>query len=81
MSLILVPAWSKPLNVAVVGTGISDMAAAWLMDRKHRLTVYDTDDRLSGHTNTENVADGSSDTAVDTASTPCSSRHRRQGAA
>ncbi len=39
-------------NIAVVGTGISGMAAAWLLSRKHKVTVYESDRRVGGHSNT-----------------------------
>lgn len=37
-------------KVAVVGTGISGLAAAWLLHRHHDLTIYEQDDRIGGHT-------------------------------
>jgi predicted NAD/FAD-binding protein len=42
----------KPLNIAVVGTGISGMSAAWLLSQGHKVTVYEAADRIGGHTNT-----------------------------
>lgn len=42
----------KPLNIAVVGTGISGLSAAWLLSQRHRVTVYEAADRVGGHTNT-----------------------------
>jgi predicted NAD/FAD-binding protein len=47
-----VKAGPGPLTIAVVGTGISGMAAAWLLSRRHAVTVYEASDRLGGHTNT-----------------------------
>ena len=44
-----------PLDIAVVGTGISGMAAAWLLSKHHRVTVYESAGRLGGHSNTVNV--------------------------
>jgi len=40
------------LNVAVIGTGIAGMSAAWLLSQRHDVTVYEQDSRLGGHTNT-----------------------------
>ena len=43
-------------NIAVIGTGISGMAAAWLLSQKHKVTVYESDRRIGGHSNTVTVA-------------------------
>src|SRR5437588_10865443 len=43
---------SEPLKIAVVGTGISGVAAAWLLSSGHEVTVYERADRLGGHSNT-----------------------------
>ena len=43
---------SEPLKVAIVGTGISGMAAAWLLSTGHEVTVYERNDRIGGHSNT-----------------------------
>jgi uncharacterized protein len=53
---------SRKLEVAVVGSGISGLAAAWLLSKRHRVTLYEADSRLGGHSNTVGV-DG---VAVDT---------------
>ena len=50
----------KPLNIAVIGSGISGLSAAWLLSKHHRVTLFEQDSRLGGHTNTIDVqtADG-----------------------
>jgi predicted NAD/FAD-binding protein len=40
------------LDVAVIGSGIAGMSAAWLLSSRHRVTVYEAATRLGGHTNT-----------------------------
>jgi predicted NAD/FAD-binding protein len=55
-----------PLNIAIVGTGISGMAAAWLLSRCHRVTVFEKEGRLGGHSNTVEVQLGGRNQPVDT---------------
>jgi hypothetical protein len=52
-----------PLKIAIIGTGISGLSAAWLLHQNHDITVYEQDERLGGHANTVTTPDG---TAVDT---------------
>ena len=42
------------MKVAVVGSGISGMASAWLLDRKHEVHLFEKRARLGGHTHTVN---------------------------
>lgn len=42
----------QALNIAVVGSGISGLSAAWLLSQRHTVTVFEADDRLGGHSNT-----------------------------
>ncbi len=55
-----------PLNIAIVGSGISGMAAAWLLSQRHRVTVFEKDARLGGHSNTVQVQFGDRTIPVDT---------------
>ncbi len=40
------------MRIAVVGSGISGMTAAWLLAPSHDVTILEAADRLGGHTNT-----------------------------
>jgi predicted NAD/FAD-binding protein len=40
------------LDIAVIGTGIAGLSAAWLLNRRHTVTVYEKAPRLGGHANT-----------------------------
>ena len=53
-------------NIAVVGTGISGMAAAWLLSQRHEVTVFEQDRRVGGHSNTVTVDAPGGAVAVDT---------------
>ncbi|HYN39788.1 MAG TPA: FAD-dependent oxidoreductase [Rhodospirillales bacterium] len=55
-----------PLDIAVVGTGIAGLSAAWLLARRHRVTVYEQDRRVGGHSNTVDVQGPDGPIAVDT---------------
>lgn len=59
-------ATSAGLNIAVIGSGIAGMSAAWLLSRRHRVTVFEKDARLGGHSNTVEIELGGRRTAVDT---------------
>lgn len=43
------------MRIAIVGTGISAMTAAYLLHRDHELTVFDKADYIGGHTNTLDI--------------------------
>lgn len=53
-------------RIAVVGSGIAGLGAAWLLARRHRVTLFEADDRLGGHTDTHEVEVGGRRLAVDT---------------
>jgi uncharacterized protein len=57
---------SGPLKIAVIGTGISGMAAAWLLSSRHEVTVYERADRIGGHSNTVDAKTPHGNVAVDT---------------
>lgn len=44
-------------HVAVIGAGVSGLVAAYLLGRRHRVTLYERDSRLGGHAHTV-VVDG-----------------------
>jgi uncharacterized protein len=55
-----------PLDIAVIGTGIAGLACAWLLSSCHRVTVYESAERVGGHANTVEVATRAGRLPVDT---------------
>ena len=53
-------------QVAVIGSGIAGLAAAYLISRKHRVWLFERDGRLGGHTNTIRIDTPSGAVALDT---------------
>ena len=53
------------LNIAVIGSGIAGLSAAWLLSRRHDVTVIEKGTRLGGHANTIDVASGDGVKPVD----------------
>lgn len=47
-------------NIAVIGSGIAGLSAAWLLSKTRHVTMFEKNDRLGGHSNTimARVADG-----------------------
>lgn len=43
------------MRIAVVGTGISGLASAWLLSPRHEVHVFEREPRLGGHTHTVRV--------------------------
>ncbi|MEI9930187.1 MAG: FAD-dependent oxidoreductase [Rhizomicrobium sp.] len=53
-------------KIAIIGTGISGLSAAFFLDRLHNVTVYEKQSRLGGHSRTINVAYDGRTIPVDT---------------
>lgn len=53
------------MKIAVIGSGISGMSAAWLLSQNHDITVYEREGRVGGHSNTF-IAAGPRPVPVDT---------------
>src|SRR3984885_11663780 len=43
---------ARPLRIAVIGSGISGLSAAWLLSQGHQVSVFEADNRIGGHSNT-----------------------------
>ncbi len=56
----------KPLSIAVIGSGIAALSAAWLLSKHHRVTVFEKEARIGGHSNTVDVPTPDGSVPVDT---------------
>jgi hypothetical protein len=63
------------MKIAVVGSGISGLAAAWLLAREHEVSLFEADERIGGHTHTHEIALGDATYAVDTGFIVCNADH------
>ncbi|MDJ0874177.1 MAG: FAD-dependent oxidoreductase [Desulfobacterales bacterium] len=55
------------LDVAVIGGGVSGITAAYLLQQRHRVSLYERNDYVGGHTHTVIIPDGpDAGTPVDT---------------
>ncbi|MEO6226725.1 MAG: FAD-dependent oxidoreductase [Thermomonas sp.] len=43
------------MRIAVIGSGISGLASAWLLSRKHEVVLFEAGDYLGGHTHTHDI--------------------------
>jgi uncharacterized protein len=53
-------------RIAVVGAGISGMAAAYFLSRKHEVSLFEKEDRLGGHTHTHQIETSRGTRPIDT---------------
>jgi predicted NAD/FAD-binding protein len=54
------------MRIAVIGSGISGMTAAFLLSDEHEVVMFEANDYIGGHTNTADVAFNGDRYAVDT---------------
>jgi predicted NAD/FAD-binding protein len=53
-------------RIAIIGTGISGLTVAWLLHRRHDITVFEREDRIGGHSHTVPIIENGIEIGVDT---------------
>jgi predicted NAD/FAD-binding protein len=53
-------------SLALIGTGIAGLGAAWFLHRDYALTVFEANDYIGGHTNTVTVDEAGRSVPIDT---------------
>jgi uncharacterized protein len=56
----------RRLRVAVVGSGVAGLTAAYVLSRRHAVTLFERDARLGGHANTIGVRGDGGELGLDT---------------
>jgi predicted NAD/FAD-binding protein len=54
------------MKIAIIGSGISGMGAAYLLNKDHQITVFEKNNYIGGHSRTKNINYNSKNIAVDT---------------
>ena len=54
------------MKIAIIGTGISGMVAAWYLQQRHSITVFEANDYIGGHTHTVPIEKEGRSYAIDT---------------
>ncbi|MBM6445246.1 FAD-dependent oxidoreductase [Pseudomonas sp. MIL9] len=54
------------MNIAIIGSGISGLTCAYLLNRRHEITLFEASDWIGGHTHTVDVTVDGHRYAVDT---------------
>jgi predicted NAD/FAD-binding protein len=54
------------MKIAIIGSGISGMAASWLLNKDHQIDLYEKNNYIGGHSNTVEIDYNGKKIAVDT---------------
>ena len=54
------------MKIAIVGSGIAGLGAAWLLSQQHEVVLFESQDRLGGHTHTHQVSQHGREYSIDT---------------
>ena len=54
------------MKIAIIGSGISGLTSAYLLNRKHDVTIFEANDYIGGHTHTHNIDIDGNNYSIDT---------------
>lgn len=54
------------MKIAIIGSGIAGLTSAYLLSRRHDITLFEAGERIGGHTHTVDVTVEGQRYAVDT---------------
>ena len=54
------------MKIAIIGSGISGLTSAYLLNRKHDVTIFEANDYIGGHTHTHNIDFDGNNYSIDT---------------
>ena len=55
----------KNLKIAIIGSGISGLTSAYILNKKYDVSIYEKNDYLGGHTHTHKIAENSKTFNID----------------
>lgn len=61
-------------NIAIIGSGISGLTCAYLLNRKHNVTLFEKNDYVGGHTATKDITVKNKSYAIDTGFIVCNNK-------
>jgi len=56
---------SKKQSIAIIGSGITGLSAAWLLHDRYDVSLFEKNDYLGGHTHTHDINESQQQLAVD----------------
>ena len=54
------------MKIAIIGSGISGLTAAYILNRNHDVTIFEANDYIGGHTHTHKINIDGKNYSVDT---------------
>ena len=61
-------------KIAIIGSGISGLTSAYLLSKKHNITLFENKDYIGGHTATVDVQVDGKSYAIDTGFIVCNNK-------